>query len=394
MDDATPTRDRARVIDDFFAGLQRWGLRIVVIAAALWVLGWVIGRFWVIGFPVSIALIVTSLVAPVAAWLRRHRVPAGLAAAGAVIGFLTVVATIIAVLAPQIAGQAPDIAESASNGLAEIRRWLVEGPLGVSEGQITNAIDAVEESLRGSADAISAGIFSTLSTATSSLINIILILMLTFFFTKDGHRFAPWASALAGHRAGEHTYEVLSRAWRTLGGFIRTQSLVSLIDAVIIGIGLLILDVPLAVPLAVLTFFAGYIPIIGAVVSGALAVLVTLVTNSPRDALIVFLLVLAVQQIEGNVLSPMLQSKSMNLQPAVVLLAVTAGGSIFGITGAFLAVPTAAIAAELFRYVNERMDDAVDDDAPPEDATASAVLDDGARKPETDRRDHPDRGSD
>jgi predicted PurR-regulated permease PerM len=143
---------------------------------------------------------------------------------------------------------------------------------------------------------------------------------------------------------------------------------------VIIGAGLAILGSPLAVPLAVITFFGGYIPIIGAFVSGALAVLVTLVTNDYKDALIALVIVILVQQLEGNVLSPVLQGKNMNLHPAVVLMSVTAGGSLFGITGAFLAVPVAASIAEILRYANERIDESVSVLAPKEDSRSAEIL--------------------
>ena len=368
-------RDRAAVIDDAFAGMQRWGLRLVVIAAAVFVLGWVVGELWVIIFPVMLALIVSTVLVPAVSWLRNRRVPSGLASALVVVGFLAVVVGIIAALTPQVAGQAPELADSAARGLQKVRDWLTGGPLGLSEGQITRAIEAVQEKLRNSATAISSGLFSTIGAATSAVINLVLVLMLTFFFVKDGHKFLPWMKTLGGRRAGEHTAEVMERAWDTLGGFIRTQSLVAFIDAVIIGTGLAILGVPLAVPLAVVTFFGGYIPIIGAFISGALAVLVTLVTNGGGDALIALLIVVGVQQLEGNVLSPYLQGKNLNLHAAVVLLSVTAGGTLFGITGAFLAVPVAATTAEILRYVNERIDQAVDESsAPPEDSEAAEKL--------------------
>lgn len=367
-------RDRAAVIDDAFGGMQRWGLRFIVIAAAVFVIGWIIGQLWVVVFPVALALIVSTVLVPPASWLRARRVPAGVASAGVVLGFLAVAVGIIAILTPQVAGQAPELADSAARGLQKVRDWLTEGPLGLSEGQITRAIEAVQEKLRNSAAAISAGLFSTIGAATSVVINLVLVLMLSFFFVKDGHRFLPWLRTLGGQRGGEHTAEVMGRAWDTLGGFIRTQSLVALIDAVIIGVGLALIGVPLAVPLAVVTFFGGYIPIIGAFVSGALAVLVTLVTNSPRDALIALLLVIAVQQLEGNVLSPYLQGKNLNLHAAVVLLSVAAGGTLFGITGAFLAVPVAATTAEILRYINERIDEAVAESAPPEDSQAAETM--------------------
>ena len=372
--DEPMTQDRAAVIDDAFAGLQRWGLRLIVIAAAVFVLGWIVGQLWVVIFPVALALIVSTVLEPPTTWLRDRRVPAGIASASVVLGFLAAVVGIIAILTPQVAGQAPELADSAARGLQKVRDWLTGGPLGLSEGQITRAIEAVQEKLRNSATAISSGLFSTIGAATSAVINLVLILMLTFFFAKDGHKFLPWMKTLGGRRAGEHTAEVMERAWDTLGGFIRTQSLVALIDAIIIGIGLAILGVELAVPLAVVTFFGGYIPIIGAFISGALAVLVTLVTDGGRDALIALAIVIFVQQLEGNVLSPYLQGKNLNLHAAVVLLSVTAGGTLFGITGAFLAVPVAATTAEILRYVNERIDQAVDESAPPEDSESAEKL--------------------
>ena len=356
MTDTPPLRNRAVVLDRLFANLQRWGLRLVVVAAAVFVLGWSIGQLWMIFFPVSIALIFATVLGPPVGFLRHHRWPSSLAAISVMLAFVAVLALVTAFIAPQVAGQVPAIAEQASSGLQQVEEWLVEGPLGFSPDQLSAAVDAVQERLQDSAAAISSGLFSGLSAATSAVVNVVLVLMLTFFFIKDGYRFLPWARELGGRGAGEHLAEVLDRSWVTLGGFIRTQSVVAAVDGVIIGVGLAILGVPLAVPLAVLTFFGAYIPIIGALVSGVLAVLVTLVTNDPRDALIAALIVLGVQQLEGNVLSPWLQGKSMNLHAAVILMAVTGGGTLFGITGAFLAVPVVAVAATMLRYLNEYVD--------------------------------------
>lgn len=370
-------RDRAVVIDGAFGSMQRWSLRIVSIAAAAFVIGWAIGHLWMVLFPVSMALIVSTVLAPPVSFLRKRGFPAGLAAALVMVTFVATVTIVIAVLTPQVAGQAPAIASQASSGLIRVRDWLTDGPLNLTDGQLTRAIEAVQDRLQDSAAAISSGALSTVSAATNVVINLVIVLMLTFFFIKDGHKFVPWVRTLGGRRAGEHTAEVLGRVWGTLGGFIRTQTLVAAIDAVIIGIGLAVLGVPLAIPLAVITFFGGYIPIIGAFVSGALAVLVTLVTNDPKDALIALIIVVAVQQLEGNVLSPWLQGKNMNLHAAVVLLSVTAGGTMFGVTGAFLAVPVAAATAELLRYLNEQIDREVAEDAPAEDSQAAEILKEG-----------------
>lgn len=374
MADEGRIRDRGVVLDDAFAGLQRWGLRLVVVAAAAYIIGWGIGHLWVVLFPVSMALIVSTVLAPPVTWLRTKGVPSALAASVVVVGFIAALVLVIVVLTPQVTGQAGEIASSASDGLQEVRDWVTGEPLNLSDGQISAMVAALQDRIQDSASAISAGVFSTISTATSIVVNIVLVLMLSFFFVKDGHRFLPWLSTIGGARAGGHLTEVLGRVWDTLGGFIRTQTLVAMIDAVIIGGGLAILGSPLAIPLAVITFFGAYIPIIGAFVSGGVAVLVTLVTNNPKDALIALGIVVAVQQLEGNVLSPMLQGKNMNLHPAVVLLSVTAGSSMFGVTGAFLAVPVTASVAEILRYVNERIDDSVSVLAPKEDGRAAEIL--------------------
>jgi predicted PurR-regulated permease PerM len=372
--DDNQIRDRGVVIDEAIGNMQRWGLRIIVIAAAAWVIGWGIGAIWVVLFPVSLALIVSTVLGPPAAWLRSKGWPAGVAAAVIVLGFIAVIVGIIALLTPQVAGQANEVASGASDGLQKVRDWLTGEPLNLSDGQITRAISAVQDKIQASASSISSGVFSTIGAATSAIVNLVLVLMLSFFFVKDGHKFLPWLKTVSGQRAGDHIVEVLGRMWNTLGGFIRTQTLVAMIDAVIIGGGLWVLGSPLAVPLGVVTFFGAYIPIIGAFVSGALAVLVTLVTNSPKDALIALIIVVAVQQLEGNVLSPMLQGKNMNLHPAVVLLSVAGGGTLFGITGAFLAVPVAASIAELLRYLNEHIDDSVAWNAPEVDSESAETL--------------------
>ncbi len=363
------TRERSAVLASGFSRLARWSWQLIAIAAGLYVLGWIIGKFWMIGYPVMLALVVTTLLGPPAAFLRQRGVPAALAATVTIVGFLGILSGVVAVLAPQVAGQAGEIAAEAARGLQVLQDWVQDGPLGVTDTQLENAVNAVEDWLRNSAASISAGAISTISAATGVLINTVLVLMLTFFFAKDGLKFLPWVRRTLGGSAGVHVSEAGARAWDTLGGFIRTQALVSFVDAVFIGIALVVLDVPLAVPLAVLVFFGGFIPIVGAFVTGALAVLVTLVTNDFSDALIMLIVIIVVQQLEGNVLSPWLQGKAMNIQAAVVLLAITAGGSMFGITGAFLAVPVVATFAAVLRYANVPIAFAAGD-PPPEGGVA------------------------
>lgn len=350
---ALPTRERT-----IGAGVEwtaRWSLRLVGIALGAVLLGLVVKYAWVILFPVLMALILCTVLAPVSGLLRRLRLPGAAAAGFTVLGAILLVTAVGFTIAPSVADQSGGLVDRANEGLQHLQDWVQESSF-VSKEQVDAGLQGLQEKLSGSAGTIASGVLTGVSTVTNGIVNLVLILILSFLFLKDGHRFLPWVRRLAGPRAGAHLAEVGRRAWATLGGFIRTQALVSLIDAVLIGGGLLLIGVPLAVPLAVLTFFAGFVPIVGAFVAGGFAVLIALVSNGLTGALLTLALIVAVQQIEGNVLSPILQSKSMNLHASVVLLAVTLGGTLFGITGAFLAVPVTAVLAVVVRYLDEVVD--------------------------------------
>ncbi len=349
-------RSRERVIGHGIAWTASWSLRWLIIAGAALVVGTIVGRLWGILLPTILALILTTLLEPLARVLRhRLHLHRTLSAIVTLIGALALLALVFFLIAPSIAGQVNDIAGSASAGLQQIRDWLQSKSF-VTRDQLDTAVLALQDRLQSSASSIASGILVGVSAVASGLITLLLTLVLTFFFLKDGHRFIPWAAHLVGPSAGAHVAEVLRRSWQVLGGFIRAQALVGAADGVLIGIGLLIMGVPAAIPLAILTFFGGFVPIVGAVVVGAIAVLVALVSNGLVGALIVLAIILAIQQIEGNILQPVLQGKTMRLHAAVILLAVTLGSSIFGITGAFLAVPAVAVAAAILRYGDEAID--------------------------------------
>jgi putative heme transporter len=353
---AAPVPSREETIGAGLTWMSRWSLRFVAIAVGLVLFGLIVKYAWVILFPVLMALILCTVLAPVASFLRRRaRLPNALAAAVALVGSIGLVVAVGFTIAPSVAGQGGDLVDSANAGIQKLQDWVQESNF-VSKEQLDSGLQGLQEKLSGSAGAIASGVLTGVSVVTNGVVNLVLILILSFLFLKDGARFLPWVRTLAGRNAGTHIAEVGDRAWATLGGFIRTQALVSLIDAVFIGVGLLLIGVPLALPLAVLTFFAGFVPIVGAFVAGFIAVLIALVSNGPTGALLVLALIVAVQQIEGNVLSPILQSKSMNLHAAVVLLAVTLGSTLFGITGAFLAVPVTAVLAVVVRYLDEVVD--------------------------------------
>ncbi len=331
--------------------------QFLLIVAAVVVLGYVLGKLWSILLPVVLGLLIATVLWPATRFLRTHRWPPALAATTVLLVFIFGFVGIIAAIAPSVADQVTELADAATLALQDVQEWLQGPPFNLGEDQIGDAVDSVINSIQGNAQNIAGYALTGVSAVGNSLINLVLALVLVFFFLKDGPRFVPWLAAQTGHRAGRHAAALSYKTWSTLSEFIRQQALVGFIDAFFIGIGLWILGVPLVLPLAVLTFFGGFVPIIGAFVAGAFAVLVALVSNGFTTALIVLGIVILVQQIEGNVLQPIIQGRGFNIHAAVVILAVTAGSSLAGITGAFLSVPVAALIAVIYRYIRDELDD-------------------------------------
>ncbi|QAU52689.1 pheromone autoinducer 2 transporter [Corynebacterium pelargi] len=348
-----PSVDRSEVIGDGVRVVALWCIRILVIAVTFYA-GWhVMKPLWGGVLPIILAIIVCTVLWPPTYWLRSKGIPAALAAAISLLTSFGMFGALIWLMAPNIANQSQTLYFQAFEGIQQVQLWLQGPPFNLDPDELSNQINRVAEWFQEQSGAIASEVFSGISMATSVLATLAIVFVLTFFFLKDGDRFLPWLRSVTGRRAGWHLTELLTRAWNTLGGFIRAQALVSLIDAVFIGGGLFILGVPMALALAVLTFIGGFVPIVGAFVSGFIAVLVALVTLGLNKAIITLLIVLAVQQLEGNVLSPLLQSKAMNLHPVIVLISVTVGGGLFGIIGAFLAVPFAATIAVVLRYLQD-----------------------------------------
>lgn len=385
-------RGRGSAIGEGVTWTARWSLRLILVAAGAALLWLLIGALWSIVFPVFLAVILATVLWPPTAWLRARKVPPALAAAIVLVAGIVVLAGIIALISTSVAGSVNQIAESAASGIQAIRDWLAGPPLNLAESQLDQYIDQATRTLQDSISTIATSVLTGAGTVANGVVTALLALVLAFLFVKDGPRFLPWVRSFAGDGAGGHVAEVLRRIWKTVGDFIRTQAAVALVDAVLIGAGLLILGVPLALPLAVLTFLAGFVPIVGAIVAGALGVLVALVSQGFYTALIVLIIIVAVQQIEGNVLQPMLQSRSLRLHAAVVLLAVTAGSTLYGIAGAFLSVPVVAAAAVVIRYLGERVDDRVaggpaPTTGPPLETVATVVSTPGEPTPDATRPD-------
>lgn len=338
--------------------LATFSWRLLLVTGAVVVIGYVLGVLWSsVLLPVVLGLLFSTVMWPLARVLRaKLRFPPALAAITSVVLFLGAVIGIFAAIAPSVVQQVDELSSGVSSGLQSVQDWLSGPPFNLGTEEIGSYVDQAIDQLQSSAGDIANLALTGAGAIGTGLVNVVLALVLTFFFLKDGPRFLPWLAAQTGPRAAPHVAELSHRSWRTLSEFIRQQALVGAIDALGIGLGLLVLGVPLVLPLAVITFFAAFVPIIGAFVAGGFAVLIALVSNGFSTAVWVLVIVVVVQQVEGNVLQPILQGRGLKLHAGVVILAVTAGSSLAGIIGAFLAVPVAALLAVGYRYARDQLD--------------------------------------
>ncbi|MFC9343328.1 AI-2E family transporter [Streptomyces sp. NPDC057020] len=318
---------------------------------------WVLGRMWPVIWPLVVGLILTTLTWPPARFLRRHGWPPALAAAVVTVSFVLAVVGIVALISVPVASQSGELSDGVVEGIQRLREWAAGPPLNIGDDEISGALDSAMARLQDSVGSMVTAIATGVGTVFNGVVTAFLALFLMFFFLKDGPRFLPWLTRQLPGRLAVDVPVVAERSWNTLGAFVRSQAFVGLIDAVLIGIGLWFLDVPLVLPLAVLTFVTAFVPIVGALFAGLVAVLIALVSNGVTDALIVLAIIVVVQQLEGNVFQPMIQSRGLGLHAAVVLLAVTLGGSLAGIVGSLLAVPVAALIAVFWNYLREQLGD-------------------------------------
>lgn len=292
--------------------------------------------------PVLIALILAAAIGPFVNMLRRRGLPGAAAAGVAFVGLLLVLAGVGTVIYFSIRSQWAELAQQASSGLDELERFLLTGPLPIDQEQLNQAREGIIQFATSSQ--VRSGAITGLSMVTEFLAGSVLMVVTLFFFLKDGAKI--WNFFLrpfTGQREAK-LRRVGSRTLEVLGGYVRGTAIVALVDAVAIGTALLIMQVPLAFPLAIIVFMTAFIPLVGATVAGILAALVALVANGPVVALIVVAVVIGVNQLEGDLLQPIVMGKSLQLHALVIMMALTAGTILAGIVGAVLSVPLAAVA--------------------------------------------------
>jgi predicted PurR-regulated permease PerM len=333
----------------------RISLDVLLILLVAGVTLWLLGKAWSVVWPLVVALLLSTLTWPPTRFLRRRGWPPALAASVVTVASLLVAAGVVVLISVPVASQSGELVAGVVDGIQKLRDWASGPPLNIGDDQVTRAVDAGVARLQDSVGSIVTATLSGVGTVVNGVVTTVLAIFLMFFFLKDGPRFLPWLTAQLPGRLAVDVPAIAGRGWETLGSFVRSQAFVGLLDAVFIGVGLWILDVPLVIPLAVLTFVSAFVPIVGALFAGFVAVIIALVSNGWTDAFIVLIIIVVVQQLEGNVFQPMLQSRGLGLHATVVLLAVTLGGSLAGIVGSLLAVPVAALLAVVWRYIREQL---------------------------------------
>ncbi|MGO3886233.1 MAG: AI-2E family transporter, partial [Mycetocola sp.] len=330
------------------AGAWSWRLLLVIAVVAIVIL--LIAQLRLIVIPLFIALLLTSLLHPALLVLIRWKVPRGIAIAIVILGTLAVVTGLIYLVSQQISNGFGDVRDRTIESYGDLKRLLLESPLHLTDDQITTFFDESIGSLVADSNMLVSGALSVGSTlghlATGSLLTLFCLL----FMLIDGRGIWCWVVSLFPRRARLAVDGAGIAGWSTLANYVRTQILVASIDAIGIGLGAFFLGLPLAIPIAVVVFLGAFVPIVGAVATGALAVFIALVYNGWQSAIIMLIIVLAVQQIEGHVLQPILMGTAVKVHPLAVVLVVTAGTMLAGIPGALFAVPVTAGINVMIKY--------------------------------------------
>ncbi|MGW4436612.1 AI-2E family transporter [Streptomyces sp. NPDC004596] len=348
---AGPRPDPAQAVPWGVRVAAEAGWRLLVLAGTVWVLMRVISAVQLVVFTFVIALLVTALLQPTVARLTRHGVPRGPATAlTAILGFV-----VIGLMGWFVTWQVMENIDTLSNqiqsGIDDLRNWLLKSPFHVTDKQVNQIAKNLREAIGANTDQITSAGLEGVQVVVEALTGILLVFFSTLFLLYDGERIWQWFLKLVPSAARPGVAGAGPRAWRTLTAYVRGTVLVALIDAIFIGIGIYFLNVPMAVPLAVFIFLFSFIPLVGAVASGALAVIVALVTQGVFTALMTLVVVLAVQQIEGHVLQPFILGRAVRVHPLAVVLTVAAGGMVAGIGGAVVAVPLVAVTNTVVGYL-------------------------------------------
>lgn len=355
-------RDRTRIVSSDLAGQIPRGLRVttayawrlLVIAAAAGVAIWLVIQLKLLVIPLLVAILVTALLWPAFTWMLRHRFPRWLAIVIAAVGAIAIVTGLLWLAVWQITREWGSVQRRTVAAMEAFRQYLIDGPLHLTAQQIDDLLAQSWTFIQQQAELLWSGALAIGSTVGHVATGLLLTLFILLCLLADGAGIWRWTTRLFPKRARAAVDGAGNAGWRTVVTYARTQLLVATIDAIGIGLGAFFLGVPLAIPIAVLVFLGAFIPIVGAVLTGALAVFLALVYNGPWIALWMLVVVLGVQQLEGHVLQPLLMGSAVKVHPLAVVLVVAGGAMIAGIPGALFAVPIAAFVNVVAVYLSRR----------------------------------------
>jgi len=328
-----------------------WAWRLLVIAGAAALGIWLLRYFSEVSVPLAIALLATALTAGRVSWLERHGVPRLLATFVVVLVLLAAFIGMLTLVGHQLSTQVDDLRHNVVEGIAQIQDWLKTGPLDLSDAQLASWIDEVQNAIASSDTSLITRATALGSSITHFVAGFFIALFAYFFFLYEGSRIWAWIVALFPRAARAKVHSSGMTAWDSLAAFVRATVLVALTDAIGIAFAAWVLGVPLTLAIGVLVFLGAFVPIVGAFVSGLVAVLVALVAQGPWVALFMLLAVVAVQQLESHVLQPFLMGRLVAVHPLAIIVAIAAGITVAGIVGALIAVPLAACVNGVVRHL-------------------------------------------
>lgn len=335
--------DPVRVVPWSMRVAAEIGWRLLVLAGTVYVLMMVIGAIQLLVLAFVAALLITALLQPFVGRLKQAGLPRGLATAVTFILGFVLMGLVGWFVVWQVMENIGNLSSSLQDGVAELKRWLLNGPFHVTEDQISQIAQNLSDAIGTNTKELTNAGLEGVTVVVDFLTGILLAMFSTLFLLYDGWNIWNWVLRLFPQDARGPLAGAGPRAWRTLTLYVRGTVLVALIDAIGIGLGIYLLGVPMAVPLAVVVFLAAFVPLVGAVASGAVAMMVALVTQGPFTMLMVLIVVLAVQQLEGHVLQPFILGRAVKVHALAVVLGVAAGGLLGGIGGALVAVPLISV---------------------------------------------------
>lgn len=340
---AEPERRPADAVHPLVRQSAEWAWRLLVILVAFLALAMIVQRMATVVIPLAIALLAAALLAPLVDWMQRRGLPRAVGVFVTLLGSIGLVAGILTFVVEQFVDGVPQLSDEVTNSIHTIQDWLINGPPQLSDDQIRGAGDTIVKAIESNQDSLTSGALTTATVVGHILTGTFLTLFILIFFLYSGDQIWEFVTRIVptAQRARVRTAGLLG--FGSLVGFVRATVVVAAVDAVGIGAGLAILGVPLALPLASLVFVGAFIPIIGAFLAGSIAVFIALVTKGFVTALIVLGIIIAVMQLEGHVLQPLLLGRAVSIHPLAVVLAITAGVVLGGIVGGLLAVPAVAV---------------------------------------------------